>query len=106
MPPPLKSWRTDCVAHVLPKYTSKQESIVSTAERKFYDACHTLSDKYHVFHSVGWITRTDGGAADGEADFLICHPERGFVVVEIKGGRIEADYSTGSWYSIDRNGDR
>jgi hypothetical protein len=81
-----------------------QEGIQSHGEVLFYEACkQQLSNDFHVFHSVSWISRHSGDAKDGEADFLICHPDRGFVVVEIKGGRINANQATGIWTSTDEN---
>ncbi|CUH46436.1 nuclease-related domain-containing DEAD/DEAH box helicase [Ruegeria atlantica] len=94
------------MAVLYPDYRGDFRSITSAAEVKFYEACSRLPDDFHVFHSVAWISRSGGVARDGEADFLICHPDRGFLVVEVKGGRIEADYSSGTWISIDRNGKR
>ena len=92
------------MVRLYPDYSGNYAEDTPTAEIKFYEVCATLKGDFHVFHSVGWITRTEGGARDGEADFLICHPVRGFLVVEVKGGRIRADYRTGKWSSIDRNG--
>jgi len=92
------------VVRLYPDYRGNYEEGISSAEIKFYESCTSLQGEYHVFHSVGWISRTEGGARDGEADFLICHPDRGFLVVEVKGGRIRADYTTGEWSSVDRNG--
>ena len=82
-----------------------QENIESHAEILFYEACkQQLADDFHVFHSVSWISNNSGDAKDGEADFLICHPDRGYVVVEVKGGRINANLTTGVWTSTDKNG--
>jgi len=89
-----------------PDYRGEYPVDTPSAEIKFYKACSTLIGDYHVFHSVGWITKAEKGARDGEADFLICHPDRGCLVVEVKGGRIRADYKTGKWSSIDRNGEK
>ena len=52
----------------------------------------------------GWITKSSTGTKDGETDFLVCHPDKGILVIEVKGGRILADYRTGTWQSTDRNG--
>jgi hypothetical protein len=82
-----------------------QANIESHGEILFYDACKKqLSNDFHVFHSVSWISCHSGDAKDGEADFLICHPDRGYVVVEVKGGRINANLTTGVWTSTDGNG--
>lgn len=87
-----------------PNYHGEYAAETPAAEIKFYEACVALKGDYHIFHSVGWISRAESGARDGEADFLICRPDRGFLVVEVKGGRIRADYRSGKWSSIDRNG--
>jgi hypothetical protein len=80
-------------------------NIKSHAEYLFYQACKDkLSNDFHVFHSISWISRHSGRAEDGEADFLICHPDRGFVVVEIKGGRIDKNIRTGVWTTTNREG--
>jgi len=63
-----------------------------------------LDDDYLVMHSVAWISKPKGdGPRDGETDFLICHPQHGFLVIEAKGGRISLDYADRRWTSIDRN---
>jgi hypothetical protein len=61
-----------------------------------------LDDDFVVFHSVGWHAHSR--KPDGEADFLVGHPELGFLVLEVKGGGINFDASTGSWTSVDRSG--
>jgi len=87
-----------------PDYGESENAFVSPAEAHFYSACRNqLSDDFHLFHSVAWISRPQNGETkDGETDFLICHPELGLLVVEIKGGGIRTDYKSGKWYSTDR----
>ena len=92
------------MVRLYPDYCGEYAADTPSAEIKFYEVCAKLKGDFHVFHSVAWITRSEDGALDGEADFLICHPDRGLLVVEVKGGRIRADYRTGRWTSIDRNG--
>ncbi|MGE0490484.1 MAG: NERD domain-containing protein [Vulcanimicrobiota bacterium] len=70
------------------------------SERKVWDALGALPTGWHVFHSVAWF---DEGQ-DGEADFVILHPEHGLAVLEVKGGGIEVD--RGQWYSVNRNKQR
>ena len=60
-----------------------------------------LSNDFSVLHSVKWLTRAPGQNHDGEADFVLFHPEFGGLVIEVKGGRIERDRD-GQW-SISRN---
>ena len=67
-----------------------------------------LDDSYTVFHRVAWLDRPDAGGPpqDGEIDFLIAHPDRGLLVLEVKGGRVSVDEQSGGWVSVDRHGER
>ena len=85
------------------------ESILSnpkrSAERKFYEAASQLSNKFTVFYSVAWqAVDPHSGASDGEADFVIAHPDLGLMVIEVKGGGIGFDSNSGEWSSTDRGG--
>jgi len=55
------------------------ERTPSRAERTLYAAfCEQLDDAYVVFHHVGWLARDKRKhPRDGEADFVIAHPDRG-----------------------------
>lgn len=76
-----------------------------SAERRFYEAASKLGGKYVVFYSVAWqALDARVGARDGEADFVIAHPELGLMVVEVKGGGIGYDARAGAWTSTDRHG--
>src|SRR4051794_30419843 len=64
-----------------------------------------LPDAYHVFYSRAWVVRgRDGRSTDGEADFVIAHPERPILLLEVKGGRIGYDGQSDRWTSTDRDG--
>jgi hypothetical protein len=70
-----------------------------------YDALkQALDDRWTVFYSRPWLglSRT-GDEIDGEADFIIAHPERGFLAIEVKGGEIDYDPASERWTSTDRN---
>ncbi|MFN2137780.1 MAG: nuclease-related domain-containing protein, partial [Candidatus Promineifilaceae bacterium] len=71
----------------------------SRAEVLLYDLFEKeLPDTYHVFHSVAWQSRTAGHfRRDGEADFVIVHPDKGILVLEAKAGQIDYDGRTGKW---------
>jgi hypothetical protein len=77
----------------------------SNAERQLYEAFednHTLSNEFDVFHSVRWLIRDPrSGAEDGEADFVIAHPELGVLILEVKGGAIRYDGRLAQWFSYD-----
>lgn len=66
-----------------------------------------LGSDWTVFYSRPWlgVTRT-GGERDGECDFVVAHPRRGFLAIEVKGGGISYDPSTEDWISRDRHGFR
>jgi len=73
----------------------------SRAELRLFEAWQRqLPDDYVVFHSVWWQVRnTTGGVRDGEADFLLVHPDFGVLIVEVKGGRIRYDGLNNQWFS-------
>jgi hypothetical protein len=58
-----------------------------------------------IYHSYPWLKeeRSDWGSStlkEGEADFLIIFPGKGFLVLEVKGGRIEFSPSEHEWHRI------
>ena len=75
----------------------------SPAERRLYPVFAGLSDDYTVFCNRRWHTppRKGNPARPAEADFLVANPDRGILVVEVKGGRIRYDPASDSWYTND-----
>ncbi|MBO0706721.1 MAG: NERD domain-containing protein [Candidatus Dormibacteraeota bacterium] len=69
------------------------------AERQVFDAlARALPDAYDVIHHVPWVRRrTRGGGEDGETDFVLVHPTRGVLVLEVKGGLVNYDAASGLW---------
>jgi hypothetical protein len=65
----------------------------SQAERQLYGLFQQqLDDQFTVFHQMPWQLRDlRNGAQDGEADFIIAHPDLGILVLEVKGGIIHYD---------------
>jgi hypothetical protein len=67
--------------------------IAHDSERVVYEALRNLPAGFVVLHSFPWLrpTRDLSGEPlrEGEADFVILHPERGLLVLEVKGGRPE-----------------
>ncbi len=83
-----------------------QPETESAAERLLYERFReALDDDYRVFHSVAWqgLDR-EHRAKDGEADFVVVHPERGVLVLEAKGGTIRHDPAIGAWSSVSGSG--
>mgnify|MGYP003585468206 CR=1 FL=1 len=94
------------MATMLPDLSDAQlAEIDSKAEVKIYRALREcLSNDYVVFFQVGWILQQEEEQAkDGETDFIVCHPDHGFVCIEVKGGGVGFDAISGEWFSIDRH---
>jgi hypothetical protein len=75
------------------------------AEIRMYECLRDqLDGGFHVFYSSPWLgTRPDGSEVDGEADFLVAHPELGILSIEVKGGGVAIDVDS-QWTSRDRHG--
>jgi len=75
-------------------------------ERSMYDAfARLLPADVRVFYRLAWLAkRRKLGARDGEMDFLVADPDRGLLVIEVKGGRIARDGVSGQWSSTDAAG--
>ena len=64
-----------------------------------------LGNDWAVFYSRPWwgIAR-GGGEVDGEADFIVVHPDFGLLFLEVKGGGISFNPENGQWQTKDRYG--
>jgi len=93
----------DAMARMIPETIWFERSL---AERKVFEALRdALPGAYTVLHHVPWVQRQlQGGARDGEADFVVIHPDRGLLVLEVKGGGIRHEAASGRWFSVDRDG--
>jgi Nuclease-related domain/AAA domain/UvrD-like helicase C-terminal domain len=78
----------------------------SSAERQLYEGfLEQLDDPYVVFHSVDWVLADRRGRPEqGEADFVIAHPEAGVLVLEVKGGELRYDPARKRWTQGGRSG--
>lgn len=91
---------------MIPNLSKAQlNDLPSQAEAKVYRALRDkLPQEYVVFFQVGWILRREEEQAkDGETDFLVCHPDHGYLCIEVKGGGVGFDATTGEWFSVDRH---
>jgi len=91
---------------IIPDLSESQlNDLQSQAEAKVYRSLRDkLPEDYVVFFQVGWILRREEEQArDGETDFLVCHPDHGFLCIEVKGGGIGFDATVGEWFSVDRH---
>jgi hypothetical protein len=77
----------------------------SSAERRLYEGfLEQLNDAYVVYHSVDWVLAGDDHPEEGEADFVVAHPDLGVLVLEVKGGAIAFDPATRTWTQAGRGG--
>lgn len=93
------------MARMIPHLSEDElEEVESPAERKLYKLfLENLDNSFTVIFQPRWILKKESAKAhDGEIDFLICHPEHGAFVLEVKGGGIGTE--AGKWYSINRAG--
>ena len=86
------------------------DQIVHGSERDVYIALRDqLPDSYRVVHSLPWLRpgrdAIDAPLREGEADFVIFHPDFGLLVLEVKGG--EEMFARGHhWYRKLAKGER
>ena len=87
------------MARMYPR-TLDESEVKSKAELKVFDALRDqLDDDWEAYHSVSWMIRDPAeGARDGEIDFVLCHPERGILCLEVKGGGLECRH--GNWFRL------
>ncbi len=69
----------------------------SHAERVLYPLLAALPEHYTVFCNRRWHVRRAGAPAAAEADFLVAHPDRGVLVVEVKGGVVSYEPAKDRW---------
>ncbi|MEO8274412.1 MAG: NERD domain-containing protein [Chloroflexota bacterium] len=78
---------------------ARREDAGRKAEHVVFQRLRTaLPEEYRLYPNVAWLGRTAArrGLRDGEADIVLAHPERGFLVIEVKSGRLARD-AAGKW---------
>ena len=74
----------------------------SEGENRVFESLQTLlPSSYIVLHSLRWIG-SDRYRSQGEADFVVFHPAKGVMVLEVKSGIITLDNNR-TWYQTNRN---
>jgi hypothetical protein len=92
-----------------PELTEDELNLLqSRAEARFYRASREqLRRELLILHSVALMRLTANNTPeDGEADFVVFDEDRGFLVIEVKGGGVLYDPVLGSWSSISRTNTR
>ena len=77
------------------------------AEVEMYDAlARCMGFGWVVFYDVAWLGKVGQFDAprDGQTDFIVAHPEKGILLIEVKGGKIRFDGPSRQWISTDREG--
>lgn len=76
-----------------------------SGEKRTFDSLVNLPEDFVVFYNCKW-QKIDGikNPKEGESDFIIVHPNKGVIVLEVKGGGIDYDAESDTWTSTDRNG--
>lgn len=95
------------MARVLPEADDAELATwPSKAERRVYLACRTLPASWLVIRGVRTLVADHQGVPkDGEADFTIFDPERGLLVIEVKGGPIRYDGLKDKWWGVGPKGE-
>jgi len=76
------------------------------AEMKVFQVLKDLSNQHEIFYSMHWQDYSEEkGFYEGEADFVIVHPDKGIIVLEVKGGAILYKGDIDKWFSQDREGE-
>ena len=74
------------------------------SEERVFEALRALPDSWHVIHDVAFPVESGSDPLeDGQADLVLMHPDKGVLVIEVKGGDVRAH--EGVWTSSNRNGE-
>ncbi|NDE18008.1 hypothetical protein EBZ80_24110 [bacterium] len=94
------------MATMIPDTAKQRVVFPSSAEEIFYRAASTgLGAGWRVYYSCVLSAFEPGeGIQSNEIDFVLWHPSAGFVVIEVKGGRIQIE--NGEFFSINRQGEK
>lgn len=86
----------------IPSWVAEDERR-SAEVRVFNKLGELLDNSWSIYYSRPWWgLNLTGGEIDGEADFIVAHPENGILFLEVKGGRISYEPESSNWYSTDR----
>lgn len=78
------------------------ESTPSVAERTLYYALQDGLDRdWTVIHALSWVDNGGRFLRQGETDFVVLHPERGLLALEVKSGAPRYDRRRGVWLHDD-----
>lgn len=71
------------------------------SEKYFYNQLkEKLSDDFRVFYSIRWFKNVNGQKETSECDFLVFHPNYGYITIEVKGG-VSLEIQGDEWRILD-----
>src|SRR4051812_27756076 len=71
--------------------------VTSEAEADLYGALRDqLPADFTCYHGITWLWLKDR-PREGEADFLITHPDHGVLMLEVKGGQLTYEPTRRMW---------
>lgn len=86
------------MANIIPKFDLTL--IENEGEKRVFESLKRLNNEYTIIHSWKWTKGKYENYSDRakftEADFVIVHPNKGIIVVEVKGGY--PSFKQGQWY--------
>jgi nuclease-like protein/AAA domain-containing protein len=93
------------MARMIP--SALRSDVESSAERRLFERLRDQTPSEVVgFHSVAWLLPGERGKArQGEADFVLAHPDWGIVALEVKGGTVRYDAQSGEWFTTGKSGE-
>ena len=82
------------MAHMIPE---NPHPASTRSERRVFDALMGCPDEWTVFHGIARAEKTSGKrrVPGGECDFIICIPDTGWIVIEVKGQGVR--FSNNAW---------
>lgn len=93
-----QTYRFSAMARMLPPHFPYPDDPQRQAEATVFDQFSKLQDKWTIIYSLSWHGERSGRTGDGEADFVLLHPQYGFFVAEVKGGE-RVFIENGQWYT-------
>ena len=91
------------MARLIPKIEPSE--ILNTGERKIAEALvQQLPSKVEVFHSFQWLSQEKDRLREGEADFVILHPDQGMLFIEVKGSLLRYVPDQQAWFAQNQDG--
>ena len=95
------------MARMIPATGPRGGARCPPAEAWVYDRlARGLDERWTVVHGAPWVGRARPGEPlrDGEATFVVAHPLHGLLVLEVQGGGLRFEPSSGTWTRTDATG--